>query len=150
MLHDDDVLKIFNIDKQIGRESHSFLEFVRFEELANSVLVSRIEPKSNIIPLISEHFADRLHCENWIILDTGRNFAAIHEASKPVFFSYLTESELANFSVLSDTEKGFQNLWKTFFDTIAIKERCNPKLQQSNMPLRYRKYMKAENNRGHV
>ena len=71
MLHDDDVLKIFNIDKQVGRESHSFLEFVRFEELANSVLVSRIEPKSNIIPLISEHFADRLHCENWIILDTG-------------------------------------------------------------------------------
>ena len=68
MLHDDDVLKIFNIDKQVGRESHSFLEFVRFEELANSVLVSRIEPKSNIIPLISEHFADRLHCENWIIL----------------------------------------------------------------------------------
>jgi len=116
------------------------LEFVRFEELANSVLVSRIEPKSNIIPLISEHFADRLHCENWIILDTGRNFAAIHEASKPVFFSYLTESELANFSVLSDT----------FFDTIAIKERCNPKLQQSNMPLRYRKYMKAENKGGHV
>ena len=141
MLYDDVVLKIFNTDKQVGREAHNFLEFVRFEELANGVLVSRIEPKSNVTPLISEHFADRLHCENWIILDTKREFAAIHEASKPVVFSHLTEDSLNSFSRLSDTEKDFQNLWKTFFDTIAIKERNNPKLQQNNMPLRYRKHM---------
>lgn len=114
MLHDDDVLKIFNIDKQVGRESHSFLEFVRFEELANSVLVSRIEPKSNIIPLISEHFADRLNCENWIILDTGRNFAAIHEASKPVFFLISQKVNLQIFLYYQTQKKASRIFGKHF------------------------------------
>ena len=34
----------------------------------------------------------------------------------------------------------YRDLWKTFFDSIAIKERTNPKLQQNMMPLRYREY----------
>ena len=42
----------------------------------------------------------------------------------------------------SEDEKQLQKLWKLFVDTIAIKERVNPKLQRQMLPLRFRKYMK--------
>jgi len=40
----------------------------------------------------------------------------------------------------SDEEK-FKTLWKSFFKAAAVKERFNPKLQQSWVPLIYRTYM---------
>ena len=36
---------------------------------------------------------------------------------------------------------GYRDLWKTFYQAIAIEERKNPKLQRNMMPLRYREYM---------
>ena len=41
----------------------------------------------------------------------------------------------------SESEEKFQNLWKTFFDSVAIKSRKNKKLQQQTVPLIYRTYM---------
>lgn len=143
-LSDNDVMKLFELDRQVGREAHSYLEFVRFEELENGVLACRINPKSNVIPLITEHFSDRLHTENWIILDTGRNFAAVHRAHSAPFFCALSDEQLTAFSGFSEKEENFKKLWKTFFETIAVRERVNPSLQRSMMPLRYRKYMNAE------
>ena len=43
--------------------------------------------------------------------------------------------------VLSENDKIFQNLWRTYFKAICIKERMNPKKQLSDMPRRYWKYM---------
>jgi len=34
-----------------------------------------------------------------------------------------------------------QDLWKTFFKTVAITERINKKLQRNNLPLHHRKHM---------
>ncbi|MEW4413986.1 DUF4130 domain-containing protein [Clostridium sp. AN503] len=38
-------------------------------------------------------------------------------------------------------EAVFEELWKTFHRTIAIKERENPRCQRNMLPLRFRKYM---------
>ncbi len=43
--------------------------------------------------------------------------------------------------VLSENDKIFQDLWRTYFKAICIKERMNPKKQLSDMPRRYWKYM---------
>lgn len=149
-LSDADVVRLFELDRQVGREAHSYLEFVRFEELKNKVLAARINPKSNILPLIEEHFSDRLYPENWIILDTKREFAAVHRARGSSFFCTLSEEQLIGFCEFSKEEQSFKQLWKTFFDTIAISERVNPELQKNMMPLRYRKYMSAERPDSHI
>ena len=144
-LQDEDVLKVFELTRAVSNESHFYLEFARFEELENGILASRIDPKNNIIFLIADHFSDRLHCENFIILDTRRNIAVLHSAHQGyVFVNDITEAQLLAFSGISDKEQQFQDMWKCFFDTIAIKERKNLKLQRSHMPLRYRRYMHAE------
>ena len=145
-LNDDDVCKIFELTRFISNEAHRYLEFVRFEELRNGVLVSRINPKGNVVPIIAEHFADRLHCENWIILDTNREIAAVHSAHHGyILTTQISEDQLLHFSTQSDNEQIYKDLWNTFFHTIAIEERKNTDLQRNMMPLRYRKYMDVEN-----
>lgn len=144
-LQEDAVIRLFKLTRAVKNEAHHYLEFVRFQELANGVLASRIDPKANIVPLIAGHFSDRLFNENWIILDTTRSFAAIHRAAGGcILTGCVTEEQLLGFSGISDEEHRFQALWKRFFDTIAIDERINPELQRQLMPLRFRKYMQAE------
>ena len=48
-------------------------------------------------------------------------------------------------SVLSDNDQLFQDLWRTYFKAICIKERMNPRKQLKDMPRRYWKYMTEKN-----
>ena len=47
--------------------------------------------------------------------------------------------------VLSDNDQLFQELWRTYFKAICIKERMNPRKQLKDMPRRYWKYMTEKN-----
>lgn len=140
-LGDKDVLGVFEMDRQVAREAHYYLEFLRFEELDTGILLARINPKCHVLPLIVEHFADRLWLENWIILDTGRGLSSVHMAQKGYFFTNdITESSLESLP-RSQNEQEMDKLWKCFFRSIAIGERRNDVLQRQMLPLRYRKYM---------
>lgn len=146
-LQDNDVCTVFEMSRFVGREAHNYLGFVRFEELSNGVLMSKINPKSNVIPIIADHFSDRFRNEDWVIVDTNRNFAALHRHGiGHILISDISEEQVNSFSNVSDKELEFQQLWQCFFSTIAIKERANKKQQNLMMPYRYRKYMKVENN----
>lgn len=141
-LADEDVMEIFALTRYISNEVHRYEGFIRFEELSNGVLVSKINPQNNVVPVVAVHFADRLHTENWIILDTVRNISAIHRAGKGYILSYdVTEDRLNEIAPLSLDEVKFKALWNRFFDTIAIEPRKNYELQRNMMPIRYRKYM---------
>lgn len=45
----------------------------------------------------------------------------------------------------SDTDKQYEDLCVKFFETIAIKERVNERLQMNMLPLKYRKYLPEMN-----
>jgi probable DNA metabolism protein len=51
------------------------------------------------------------------------------------------ESGKLDDEALSENDKLFQDLWRTYFKAICIRERLNPKKQRSDMPRRYWKYM---------
>ena len=139
---DESVMKVFELARKVGNEAHKYLGFVRFCELENGILSAKFNPIANVVAIVAEHFADRLHNENWVILDTTRNMAAVHRAGYGfVLTNDITEQDLDQFSNKSENEEKYQLLWIRFFDTIAIEERKNKKLQQQVMPLRYRKYM---------
>ena len=44
-------------------------------------------------------------------------------------------------SLMDKDEKLFQQLWKTYFKAICIKERLNPRKHKQDMPVRYWKYL---------
>lgn len=142
---DEDVNAVCRMSEFAGREAHKYTGFVRFEENADGVLISRINPKNNVIPLIAEHFADRLRQENWLIADTCRGCAAVHRAyEEPVIVTGISEDSIAALGTESQDEAEFKLLWRSFFNAVSIEERRNKRQQMTMMPLRYRTYMDAE------
>lgn len=143
---DEDVQSVCEMSRFTWYEAHRYMGFVRFEEFADGILVSRINPRSNIIFLLAEHFSDRLRQENWLILDTERSLAAVHAAgAAPVLAEGISEDAVLAVCGISESEREFQNLWDCFYHTISIDERVNNRQQLLMMPKRYRRYMRAEN-----
>ncbi len=133
----DFVLKTQNFAKAVRNEAHFNREFIRFTETQNGIYYADISPKYDVLVYLSEHFADRFPSHPWIIHDVSRNIAAIYNGEHYVF----TETPKDAVIQYSDNEKEYQQLWKRFFETIAIKERASYKLQRGNLPLRFRKHM---------
>ncbi|MFV0529774.1 MAG: TIGR03915 family putative DNA repair protein [Lachnospiraceae bacterium] len=135
------VQKVAKLSRFVGNEAHFFMGFVRFQELRSQVLFSEITPKSFVLPVIAEHFSNRLPLENWVIYDKTHHVSLVHQKQQPWFLlSGSTLNELA-ISELSDTEKSIEELWIRFFHTIAIKERTNLKLQTQNLRKRFQRDM---------
>lgn len=127
--------------KRVSMESHKYKGFIRFSELEGGILLSKIRPNNNILPLIAGHFADRFAIENWIIIDEGRKMAVVHPARKQCF---MISTDLMDQHMLNDTSKKeevMRGAWNAFVEHISIKERENLNLQQNMCPLRYREFM---------
>ena len=134
---------LFAIERNFTNESHFFIEILRFEELENGTLFGRINPKSEVLPYLADHFADRFAGEQWVIADTVHRTVLLHKANYKTVYLSMDEVDMDELTLTySEDEKQLQKLWKLFVDTIAIKERVNPKLQRQMLPLRFRKYMK--------
>lgn len=140
-LSNPDIYRVFQLSRNVGKEAHAYIEFLRFRELKSGLLFAEIEPKNNIITFIIPHFADRLPLENFVICDVGRQIFAVHEAKKEWFLVYGVEKLATIKDKLSDKEEHYGELFRDFFHTISIKERKNCGLQMNMLPLRYREYM---------
>ena len=101
-------------------------------------------PVGAVSTLLAPHFVDRLPSEDWMIIDDNRRRAVVHPADQPYYLTSLSEEEMSEFlareSAAKDTDS-MTALWKTFFQTIGIKERKNPVCQRNLIPLWYRKHM---------
>ncbi|MCL2718690.1 MAG: TIGR03915 family putative DNA repair protein [Lachnospiraceae bacterium] len=142
-LADPYVLKVFELDRFSGRETHLLTGFIRFQELENGILYSRIGPKNNVLTFLMPHFADRFPMENFVIHDEKRGLYGLHPQKKKWYV--VTEAEGFEFNpadhTYSEDEAIYSELFTMFFHTIAIEDRKNPKLHRNILPLRYREYM---------
>ena len=117
------------------------MEFLRFQEMENGVLFSRIGPKSDVLAFLMPHFADRLPIENFLIYDEKRNLFGIHPANRQWYLLRGEEADTPLRLKYSEEELRYQELFRQFCKTITIKERKNEKLQKGMLPLRFREYM---------
>lgn len=131
------VNRVFELSRTMHNEAHHLLGFMRFQELENGVLLSIIHPKNNCITVLAEHFTDRLPKENFMIYDENRKTAAVHAAGKNFMLVDASSIDEEILHRYSDKEETYQNLWKNFFESIAIQARINPKLQAQNIPKRF-------------
>lgn len=137
MLGDSKVMRLFEIVRYVKREWGYSREFLQFSELKSGALFAKIKPNNDVVTLMAPHFADRFPGENWMIYDEGRKKAVIHPKGGGWFVTAAADISLDDVNYAEDEEE-YQKLWKTFFNTVAIKERTNYKLQRQVMPLRYR------------
>ncbi len=131
------VHRLFTLSRATANDAHHLLGFLRFSELENGVLFSTIHPKNNALPILAEHFTDRLPQENFMIYDENRQLAAVHAAGKNFMLVDASGIDQDLFKRTSEKEAAYQKLWLTFFDQIAIQARVNPKLQVQNIPKRF-------------
>lgn len=134
----DVVSETLRISNQVKGEAHRMKGFLRFKKM-NNFYYATMEPTHNIIWIITRHFKERLKDECWIIKDSKRGIYAIYDTKK---VTYLKENDVIKLNLdLSSEEALFEDLWKTFFKTVAIKERTNLKCQMNHAPKKYWKNM---------
>lgn len=140
-LSNEVVSNVFKINRYVSFEAHHYFGFLRFSEHASGILTAVIHPKNNVITLITPHFCDRLPNERFIIYDKDRKIAALHLPQKSWILVESMMEEFHEFKDFTDKEDDYQELWRTFFQNIAIKERTNYKLQRNMLPIRFREDM---------
>ena len=125
--------------KRVSNECHKLKGFVRFKEINNHVLYAEIAPDSDVLELLSRHFAKRLANEYWLIKDVNRNMYSIYDTKK----YYIISGKNINLKdiEIKEEEKEVENLWLTFFKTIGIAARENRRCQMNFMPKKYWKYI---------
>lgn len=134
---DENVLLHFELRRKISNEVHRMTGFLRFEELASLCIYAHFEPDNDIIDLVAPHFTKRLSNERFIIHDTKRNLLALYDGNR----IQIIQNDRPVVAYLSENEAEFKKLWHTYFNSVSIKERKNPRLQDNYLPRRYRKNM---------
>lgn len=127
---------VYQAVRHLNGELEKLRGFVRFSDYGG-VLGAEIEPKNRVLPLLRGHFCGRYGHESFFIFDrthhellfytNGRSRLMTVDAFRPT----LPEGE----------ELHFRALWKRFYETIAIRERENPRCQNTFLPKRYRTTM---------
>ena len=129
---DETAHPILTAVRHLNGETHLLKGFVRFSELGG-VLGSEIEPKNRVLPLLRSHFCARYRDEKFFIYDRTHKEALFYFNGKAV----IRPLDFFQMAPPDETEATYRTLWKTFYDTIAIKERYNPKCRMTQMPKRY-------------
>ena len=133
------VNKTIQISERVRHEIHKQKGFLRFKETKKNFLYAEIEPESNILYFLTKHFKKRLKEENFLIHDKKRKILSAYDTKK---IYIIKEEDIIKLNVEYESEElEIQDLWKTFFQTIAIEERKNERCQKSFMPKKYWKYM---------
>lgn len=135
------VHKVFELARTAKNETLHWKEFIRFKELENGILFSKIGAKNNILTFVVPHFAERLPLCDFILYDENRGIFAVHPASKEWYLVTNREVEEKQLECYSSKELEYQELFTYFCHKIAIEERKNLKLQQNMLPLWFQEYM---------
>lgn len=146
---DPDVLTVTNIARKVMHEQLRMKQFVRFQRAKDGTYLAVVSPDHNVLPIVTDHFQDRFGDQSWLIYDAKRRYGYYydqHELLRVTFqdadtlpFDFET-GKLCD-ELLSENDRLFQDLWRTYFKAICIRERLNPKKQLNDMPRRYWKYM---------
>ncbi len=127
------VFQVMAMKKRSFGECHRFKGLLRFQEIGNNLYYASLHPDNNIIEPLAHHFINRLPTQNFIIHDKIRNICLLYNGKEYQIVD-ATNLKIPDISV---KEQKYQELWKLFFNTIAISERKNPRCQMQYMPKKY-------------
>jgi probable DNA metabolism protein len=133
--NNDTIRAIDDIYRKVHLEKHRFYGFVRFREIGPLQFYAKIEPDYHILPLLESHFVDRFKDQAFIIHDPTRCMALVY-TKKESFLRMLSKEENEKLNTIT-IQDGFEDLFKTFYESVTIQNRLNPKLQKGFMPKRY-------------
>ena len=153
---DEAIFRCRQVHKKMFREIHRTHAFVRFGEAEDGLYFARIDPDFDVLPLAVEHFEERYQDQEWLIWDGRRDYGFWYAPGQ----AKSTRVELPPGQVLPEGqptalpshpqpvlaeaaphEDGFQRLWGTYFDSVNIEARANPRLHKQHVPPRYWRHL---------
>jgi len=153
---DPHIMAVTNIAHKVMHEQLRMKQFIRFQKAKDGTYLAVVSPDHNVLPLITDHFKDRFADQSWLIYDAKRKYGYYwikpempNTKGELLRITFQNEDTLPfDFKTgqldedhLSENDRLFQDLWRTYFKAICIRERMNPKKQLNDMPRRYWKYL---------
>ena len=142
---DPDILRVKQLAQKVSQEREKLMQFTRFQKGGDNSWFAPVSPRYNALPLAIPYFSDRFRDQRWLIYDIKRRYGFYYDLETVTEVTmeddgHLLDGQLDE-ALMADDEKLFQSLWKTYFHSMAIKERINPKLQRQHMPRRFWKLL---------
>ena len=132
-LSDPACYPLYRAIRHMNGELEKLRGFVRFSDYSG-VLGAEIEPKNRVLPLLRGHFCQRYANEQFFIYDRTHRELLLYAGDR----SRIMRMEHFQPVLPGEDELYFRSLWKQFFQSVAIRERENPRCQNTFMPKRYR------------
>ena len=132
-LSDPACYPLYRAIRHMNGELEKLRGFVRFSDYGG-ILGAEIEPKNRVLPLLRGHFCQRYANEQFFIYDRTHRELLLYANGR----SRITQIENFQPVLPGEDELYFRSLWKQFFQSVAIRERENPRCQNTFMPKRYR------------
>ena len=133
----EEMLPLFTIARSVRREQGFMLGAVRFAKAPDGMYISAIEPKYNVVDMLAPHFRSRFPNGRWAIVDMVRRFGVCYEGGRTQLVSVADPEAIAGI----ERSDEFARMWKSYYDSMAIKERLNPELLKRCLPVRYWKHL---------
>jgi probable DNA metabolism protein len=141
-----DVVDVTRMVRRVRYEAMRVKQFARFQKAADGTYFCLMEPIYNVLPMAIEHFVDRFSTMKFVLYDKRRGYGFYYDGkqTRQITMSedlpHIATGHLSD-EMMDADEKMFQEMWRTYFKSIAIKERSNSRKQRQDMPVRFWKYL---------
>ena len=132
-----EMIPLITIARSVRREMDAMYGMVRFNKSPDGMYIAEIEPKYDVLEMIVGHFRARYPNGTWAIVDVKRGFGVYYENYRTHFVTVPDRNYIATHAPPDQ----FTQMWKSYYDTMAIKERLNPRLLRRCLPVRYWKHL---------
>lgn len=133
---DETCFPLYQAVRHLSGELEKLRGFVRFSDFGG-VLGAEICPKNRVLPFLRSYFCNRYANETFFLYDRTHGDLLLYRGGR----SLIVQVDSLVLSPPNEEEAQYRRLWKTFFDTVAIEERFNPRCQNTFLPQRYRSMM---------
>ena len=99
---------------------------------------ARVNPKASVVPLVMDHFVERLGVQPFIIYDEVHELAGVYDGGDWHLVATAGQGDLAR--ALPDPtadEALFSEAWRTFYRSVSVDARYHPELRRQFMPKRF-------------
>lgn len=149
---DPDVVEMTRMVRRVRYEAQRVKQYARFQKAADGTYFGVMEPLYNVLALAIPHFVDRFSSMKFLLYDKRRGFGYYHDGKDtlqvtlPDELSHIATGRLSP-EMMDEEELLMQDMWRTYFKAIAIRERANPRKQRQDMPVRFWKYLTEKQSR---
>ncbi len=131
------VLSFYETVNRVKREIHHLKGFIRFSKTEEGVYYAKFLPDNDVCDLVFPHFKNRFKSMPFILHDYKFDCLCAYNGSE----SKIIRKKISPLKVKDD----INSLFKTYYDSVNIKERQNVKTMRNFLPKRYHINMPERN-----